>query len=320
MGGNVVDALFGLEMRHTLRCSEAPDEEPSTETTLERLFKCHFNDPPKPPTSNLFTGLENGMKDTVEKGSPTLGRNAVYDKESVITRLPKFLAVQMVRFRYRRDTQQKAKILKECTFPTVLDVYQMCSQELKDSTLDKWRAVEREIRLGEAGTQSAEWNTRWEGRVEGVDGAEGAAGADAGAAAAAPAKPDEANGAAAGSTSSSMEVDAPGAQGDAGDKQVTQKRRREGVLRDAVEKLGDQPDVPTARYELQAVLTHKGRTADSGHYVAWVRKEGTERFLCYDDEKVSEVSEEDVLKLSGGGDWHTAYILVYKALSISAEG
>ena len=27
--------------------------------------------------------------------------------------------------------------------------------------------------------------------------------------------------------------------------------------------------------------------------------------------KVSPVHEEDVLKLSGGGDWHTAYLLIY---------
>lgn len=27
-------------------------------------------------------------------------------------------------------------------------------------------------------------------------------------------------------------------------------------------------------YELQAVLTHKGRSSSSGHYVAWVRRHG----------------------------------------------
>lgn len=33
----------------------------------------------------------------------------------------------------------------------------------------------------------------------------------------------------------------------------------------------------SAYYELQAVLTHQGRSSSSGHYVAWVkRKEGQE--------------------------------------------
>ena len=27
-------------------------------------------------------------------------------------------------------------------------------------------------------------------------------------------------------------------------------------------------------YELNAVLTHKGRSSSSGHYVAWVRRKG----------------------------------------------
>ena len=30
-----------------------------------------------------------------------------------------------------------------------------------------------------------------------------------------------------------------------------------------------------------------------------------------DDDKVSVVTEEQILKLSGGGDWHVAYILLY---------
>jgi len=63
-------------------------------------------------------------------------------------------------------------------------------------------------------------------------------------------------------------------------------------------------------YVLQAVLTHKGRSSSSGHYVGWVRQKG-ETWLKCDDDDVSPVHEEDVLKLSGGGDWHTAYLLLY---------
>ncbi|XP_014208980.1 ubiquitin carboxyl-terminal hydrolase 14 [Copidosoma floridanum] len=63
-------------------------------------------------------------------------------------------------------------------------------------------------------------------------------------------------------------------------------------------------------YELQAVLTHQGRTSSSGHYVGWVRQKGDTWLKC-DDENVSVVTSEDVLKLSGGGDWHCAYVLLY---------
>jgi len=55
-------------------------------------------------------------------------------------------------------------------------------------------------------------------------------------------------------------------------------------------------------YELQAVLTHKGRSSNSGHYLGWVRgKKANEWFKC-DDEEVTQVTEEEVLKLSGGGE------------------
>ncbi|CAG0879676.1 unnamed protein product [Cyprideis torosa] len=63
-------------------------------------------------------------------------------------------------------------------------------------------------------------------------------------------------------------------------------------------------------YELTGVLTHQGRSSSSGHYVAWVRHK-KDVWLKFDDDEVSGVSAEDVLRLSGGGDWHCAYVLVY---------
>jgi len=71
-------------------------------------------------------------------------------------------------------------------------------------------------------------------------------------------------------------------------------------------------------YVLQAVLTHKGRSSNSGHYVGWVRQKGDTWLKC-DDDEVSPVHEEDVLKLSGGGDWHTAYLLVYGPRKLPKE-
>ncbi|XP_008559288.1 ubiquitin carboxyl-terminal hydrolase 14 [Microplitis demolitor] len=63
-------------------------------------------------------------------------------------------------------------------------------------------------------------------------------------------------------------------------------------------------------YTLQAVLTHRGRSSSSGHYVAWVRQKGDTWLKC-DDDTVSVVTSEEILKLSGGGDWHCAYVLLY---------
>uniref|UniRef100_A0A915ENE5 ubiquitinyl hydrolase 1 n=1 Tax=Ditylenchus dipsaci TaxID=166011 RepID=A0A915ENE5_9BILA len=62
--------------------------------------------------------------------------------------------------------------------------------------------------------------------------------------------------------------------------------------------------------EVKGVITHKGRASNSGHYVAWVRVKGN-RWAMGDDDEVHPVAEEDVLKLSGGSDWHCAYVLLY---------
>ncbi|XP_040209978.1 ubiquitin carboxyl-terminal hydrolase 14 [Rana temporaria] len=71
-------------------------------------------------------------------------------------------------------------------------------------------------------------------------------------------------------------------------------------------------------YELQAVLTHQGRSSSSGHYVSWVKRKQDE-WIKFDDDKVSIVSPEDILRLSGGGDWHIAYVLLYGPRRIAAS-
>lgn len=69
----------------------------------------------------------------------------------------------------------------------------------------------------------------------------------------------------------------------------------------------------TGNYELVAVITHKGRSADGGHYVAWVHSQGDE-WICFDDDIVTTVSGDEIMNLKGGGDWHTAYLALYRKL------
>ena len=83
-------------------------------------------------------------------------------------------------------------------------------------------------------------------------------------------------------------------------------------------------------YELYAVVTHKGRDADGGHYMAWVKSSHqdngpmeqkkiadtdvvNEDWYVFDDDEVSPCKTEDVLKLKGGGDWHMSYLNFYRA-------
>ena len=45
--------------------------------------------------------------------------------------------------------------------------------------------------------------------------------------------------------------------------------------------------------------------------MGWVRQKG-DKWLVFDDEDVSECKTAEVLQLSGGGDWHMAYMCFYR--------
>ncbi|KAI9224460.1 hypothetical protein BC828DRAFT_373421 [Blastocladiella britannica] len=65
-------------------------------------------------------------------------------------------------------------------------------------------------------------------------------------------------------------------------------------------------------YELAAVLTHIGASSDSGHYIAWAKGKDNEWYK-FDDDKVSPVTEADVIRNSGSSaDGHIAYLCLYR--------
>jgi len=77
-------------------------------------------------------------------------------------------------------------------------------------------------------------------------------------------------------------------------------------------------------YDLYGIVTHKGASADSGHYIGYVRsppkeddKEDDEGWYKFDDDKVSPVRREQITALEGGGEDSVAYILLYRARELS---
>ena len=81
--------------------------------------------------AHLFTAVEASLSESIEKHSAALGREALFDKTEQIARLPPYLAVNFVRFQYRKDTEKRAKILRPISFPDVLDVRNLCTKELQ---------------------------------------------------------------------------------------------------------------------------------------------------------------------------------------------
>ncbi|XP_047961225.1 ubiquitin carboxyl-terminal hydrolase 6 [Salvia hispanica] len=263
--GEDADALkkfFGIDLVSRVHCPESGEE--STETESVYSLKCHISQ----EVNHLHEGLKRGLKSELEKSSPSLGRSAVYTKDSRINDLPRYLTVQFVRFFWKRETNQKAKILRKVDYPLSLDVYDLCSDDLR-KRLEVPRRLLRDEEGKKAGLKTNESSSSKDNDVK--------------------------------------MTDAEGPSNASGDSSVS--ATGEGAPPEKEKHL-------TGIYDLVAVLTHKGRSADSGHYVAWVKQENG-KWIQFDDDNPIPQREEDITRLSGGGDWHMAYICMYKARDIS---
>ncbi|KAG6780376.1 hypothetical protein POTOM_013231 [Populus tomentosa] len=251
--------LFGIELVSRVHCQESGEESSETESVYS--LKCHISQ----EVNHLHEGLKHGLKSELEKASPSLGRSAIYLKESCINALPRYLTVQFVRFFWKRESNQKAKILRKVDYPLQLDVYDFCSDDLRKK-LEAPRQILRDEEGKKAGLKAKVKSSSSKDNDAKMTDVEGPS-----------------NESVKSSNSTSGEGGSSG---------------KESQL--------------TGIYDLVAVLTHKGRSADSGHYVAWVKQESG-KWIEYDDDNPIPQREEDITKLSGGGDWHMAYICMYKA-------
>ncbi|KAL9274210.1 Ubiquitin carboxyl-terminal hydrolase 7-like protein, partial [Drosera capensis] len=136
---STVKALFGIELSSRVHCQESGEESLETESTFS--LKCHIS--------------HEGLKAELEKNSPALGRSAIYLKESHISGLPRYLTIQFVRFFWKRESNQKAKILRKVDCPLQLDVYDFCSNDLRKK-LEGPRKILRDEEGKKAGLKTDE--------------------------------------------------------------------------------------------------------------------------------------------------------------------
>ncbi|KAI8910872.1 hypothetical protein EDD86DRAFT_189502, partial [Gorgonomyces haynaldii] len=253
-----IEQFMTLELLQETKCDDAPQEPPKT--TLETLNKLRVNIGAGVSTY-LVTEIQNSLIEKLEKNSATLGRNAIYTKTSKISRLPKYLTVNFVRFQWKPQEKIKAKILKRVQFPFELDMVTFCTPELQ-----------QKLQKGKAHIKTVEEKKAENRKLK-------------------------------------LEDD---------QMQVDETKDQLQILKDigADQIFLDDPGLnPSGLYDLVAVLTHMGRAADSGHYIGWSKDENN-KWWKYDDDKVSPCKEEDITKLEGGGDWHSAYICLYRSKAL----
>lgn len=272
-------------------------------------------------------GIELSLNGKVEKRSEVLGRDAIWTRRQRISKLPPVLAVQFGRFYWKEtpDSQDhagvKCKVMKPVAFNGTLDIYDFCSAKvqkvLKVARDGALKAEEDRIAKklrGEATDTQTETETKAETATETETKAETKMDVDD--------VEDE-------DLKAALAMSLQENDGNAGEKQ--EKQEEPPVF------IGNGlPKDFQGKYELFAVVTHKGRDADGGHYMGWVKAENqsnsnndgnggkkprkiadtdedNDDWFVFDDDEVSPCSTEDVLKLKGGGDWHMSYLNFYRA-------
>ena len=313
--------------------------EKSQEKPSENFYslKCHVA---SKEINHLREGVQAALATTREKKSTTLDRDAEYKLVSEISRLPKYLPVHFVRFFWKRDVNKKAKILRKVTFPRELDCVEYCREDLRKKLipvrdrirdlrkeeLDVERARKRQKRMenGEEPEKEPESKGKGSSNEGGIakdkkstpesSSSSKAAGAKKEASGDVEMKDDE-------TFKTDAEIEA--------ERTASILASKKAVLEAVNPELqADKGANQTGLYELISLVTHQGASADSGHYTTYVKKEGkviddktnkredSGKWWWFNDEKVSEVDDEKIDTLSGGGESHSALILLYRAVEL----
>ncbi|KAF4549866.1 Ubiquitin carboxyl-terminal hydrolase-like protein 16 [Elsinoe fawcettii] len=328
---NWVDKYLAGTFDQTMTCDD-PEAKEEPVKNQDIFFKLDCNI--RGDTNHMREGINIALNETIEKQSPSLSREATYTKASRISRLPKYLPVHFVRFFWRRDTQKKAKIMRKVTFPMEFDIVEFCTDDLRKQLIpvrdrirevrkeeeDVERAKKRQRRiqkeaadldnLGPSEPLAKKKATEQEKEKQREINAE-------------PKQDKKQNG---------QDVEMGGTETFKTDAEIDAERAakvldlKKDLLAAVDPKLAaDEAANQTGLYELCGVVTHQGGSADSGHYTAYVKKgpkkDGTveNKWWWFNDDKVSEVDAEKIETLCGGGETHSALILLYRSVQLPTK-
>ena len=338
---NLVDVLFGIQMEETYTCDEldggdAGGKEDGGDNTMEvdgvgseaavvrrdlhRKLVCNIQGgsdaSSQTNVTHIMEGIELSLNGKVEKRSEVLGRDAIWTRKQRISKLPPILAVQFGRFFWKEtpDSQDhagvKCKVMKPVAFNGTLDLYDFCTEKVqkilkksRDAALaEEEDRIAKKLKGETSETTATDVDAKEASKSEGGEG---------------------------------MDVDAEDEDLKAAlamSLQETNDTTNENENKESIDTFIGQglPKDFQGKYELFAVVTHKGRDADGGHYMGWVKAESqqlevgqsrkiadtdedNDDWFVFDDDEVSPCDTESVLKLKGGGDWHMSYMNFYRA-------
>ncbi|OHT17401.1 Clan CA, family C19, ubiquitin hydrolase-like cysteine peptidase [Tritrichomonas foetus] len=205
-GDSRIPDLFNIEFESTTHLVGS-EEVTSVKKEKDNRLRCDIDQ----DTRQIEQGIE--MSDEFYSTDPETKEEVKFCVQKLITTLPKYLTIQMMRFYYRTEEATTAKVLRRVEHPFRLDTLQWLAPNLREKVV----------------------------------------------------------------------------------------KNRE-----------DQKEEDAGYYRLKAIITHRGRSADMGHYISFVCVD--EQWYRFNDEKVEAVDDEAIQALNGSGDWDCSYILIYEAV------
>lgn len=282
---NMADALFGMEMKETFTCDEEPNEPVVHSTAWHRKLVCNIS----ADANHIAEGITLGLRGKIEKNSDLLQRNAMWTREDRINKLPLILVVQFGRFYWKStpDSQDHTGVKCKIMKPMTFND----TLDVYDFCSEDIQAILKESRAKALKAEEEAINKKLKGEDVDQDNKDDTA----------------------------MEVE---------ETEDVDDEALQAALAMSMENKTLGPGIPAdfqGHYELFAVVTHKGRDADGGHYMSFVKSDQqgdnqkiadtdmvNEDWFVFDDDSVSPCKTEDVLKLKGGGDWHMSYLNFYR--------
>ncbi|CCK69307.1 ubiquitin-specific protease UBP6 KNAG_0C01940 [Huiozyma naganishii CBS 8797] len=270
---------FSIKFKTTVTDTQNPDDVTVKEDESDVKLQCHISG----TTNFLRNGIFESLNEKIEKRSNTTGVNSIYNVEKKITKLPKYLTIQYVRFFWKRSSNKKSKILRKVVFPFQLDVSDILTPEYQQEKIkvrDELRTVDK---LREEKQRDAK-KRKLDGGATVTEGSF--------------ATPKEHS-----ETEHALE---------ASEKEYWRDEFKKHFPPDL--QAGENP---SCVYNLVGVITHQGANSDSGHYQAFIRDENDENvWYKFNDDKVSIVEKERVEALAGGGESDSALILMYQGFGL----
>jgi ubiquitin carboxyl-terminal hydrolase 14 len=118
-------SLFGIDLVARLRCDQTGEER--VEAKTEYTLKCNI----VTASTYMTEGFKLALAEAREAHSAVAGATVLFKGTSAITRLPRYLTAQMMRFEFNRVTSERCKKTGEISFSVLLDMHDFCTPELQ---------------------------------------------------------------------------------------------------------------------------------------------------------------------------------------------